>query len=78
VFSDPWYNAAHTSPSIRKICGDYRDPAVNIPHNHRMKSGDKRYLWQRDDWPHWTYDHRRLAPLLGQVHQAPGHLLDQL
>lgn len=43
-----------------------------------MKSGDKLYLWQRDDWPHWTYDHQRLAPLLGQVHQAQGHLLGRM
>ena len=43
-----------------------------------MKSGDKRYLWQRDDWPQWTYDHERLAPLLGQAHQAQGHLLGRM
>ena len=43
-----------------------------------MKSGDKRYLWQRNDWPHWTYKHERLAPLLGQVHQAQGHLLGRM
>ncbi len=43
-----------------------------------MKSGDKRYLWQRDDWPRWTYKHERLAPLLGQVHQAQGHLLGRM
>lgn len=39
-----------------------------------MKSGDKAYIWQLRDWPHWTYDHQRLAPLLAQVHQAQGHL----
>jgi Fic family protein len=39
-----------------------------------MKSGDKTYIWQRNDWPHWAYDARRLAPLLARVHQAQGHL----
>lgn len=43
-----------------------------------MKSGDKRYIWQRNDWPQWAYDHQRLAPLLGQVHQAQGHLLGRM
>ena len=49
-----------------------------MSHNHRMKSGDKRYIWQQPDWPHWVYDHRRLAPLLGQVHRAQGHLLGRM
>jgi Fic family protein len=44
------------------------------PHNLRMKSGDKTYIWQLEVWPHWTYDHLRLASLLAQVHQAQGHL----
>jgi len=39
-----------------------------------MESGDKIYIWQLGDWPHWTYDHQRLAPLLAQVHQAQGRL----
>jgi Fic family protein len=43
-----------------------------------MKSGDKNYIWQRNDWPQWAYDHQRLAPLLGQVHQAQGHLLGRM
>jgi len=43
-----------------------------------MKSEDKRYIWQQKDWPHWTYDHRRLAPLLAQVHLAQGHLLGRM
>lgn len=47
-------------------------------HNHRMKSEDKRYIWQRDDWPHWDYDHKRLVPLLARVHQAQGHLLGRM
>jgi Fic family protein len=43
-----------------------------------MKSGDKRYIWQQDDWPQWTYDHERLAPLLAQVHLAQGHLMGRM
>ena len=39
-----------------------------------MKSVEKNYIWQQNDWPHWTYDHKRLAPLLAQVHLAQGHL----
>lgn len=43
-----------------------------------MSRVDKRYIWQQNDWPHWTYDHRRLAPLLAQVHLAQGHLLGRM
>ena len=43
-----------------------------------MKSDDKRYVWQLRDWPHWSYDHKRLAPLLAQVHRAQGHLLGRM
>jgi len=43
-----------------------------------MQSGDKTYIWQLDDWPHWTYDHPRLAPLLAQVHQAQGRLAGRM
>lgn len=43
-----------------------------------MKSGDKRYIWQRDDWPHWAYDHKRLTYLLAQVHMAQGLLLGRM
>jgi Fic family protein len=43
-----------------------------------MKSDDKRYVWQRDDWPHWFYDHKRLAPLLAQLHLAQGYLLGRM
>jgi Fic family protein len=43
-----------------------------------MKSGDNRYIWQQPDWPRWVYDHRRLAPLLAQVHRAQGHLLGRM
>ena len=43
-----------------------------------MKSGDKHYIWQQDDWPQWAYDHERLAPLLAQVHLAQGHLMGRM
>lgn len=43
-----------------------------------MTSGDKIYIWQLRDWPHWAHDPRRLAPLLAQVHQAQGHLAGRM
>ena len=43
-----------------------------------MKSDDKRYVWQRNDWPHWVYDHKRLAPPLAQLHLAQGYLLGRM
>jgi Fic family protein len=51
---------------------------VNGGNNHRMKSDDKRYVWQRNDWPHWVYDHKRLAPLLAQLHLKQGYLLGRM
>lgn len=39
-----------------------------------MKSVDKPYIWQRQDWPKWAYEHKRLVPLLAEVHQAQGRL----
>lgn len=43
-----------------------------------MNSGDRTYIWQQDDWPHWRYDLQQLAPLLAQVHQAQGRLLGRM
>jgi Fic family protein len=43
-----------------------------------MNSGDKLYIWQQDTWPKWTYAHKRLAPLLAQVHHAQGLLLGRM
>ena len=43
-----------------------------------MKSEDKRYIWQQSNWPNLTYDQKRLAPLLAQVHLAQGHLLGRM
>ena len=62
----------------RIIRGVYLDRAVNVAHNHRMKSEENRYIWQHNDWPNWIYDHKRLASLLAQVHLARGHLLGRM
>ena len=43
-----------------------------------MESEDKRYIWQQSNWPQWVYDLKRLAPLLGLVHRAQGHLLGRM
>jgi hypothetical protein len=43
-----------------------------------MKSGDKRYIWERDNWPHWAYDLQRLTPLLALVHRSQGYLLGRM
>jgi Fic family protein len=43
-----------------------------------MDSVDKHYIWQLNDWPHWVFDHKRLALLLAQVHLAQGHLLGRM
>ena len=46
--------------------------------NYRMKSGEKRYVWQHKDWPHWRYNAESLMPLLAQVHQNLGHLMGRM
>lgn len=43
-----------------------------------MKSDDKKYVWQQNNWPNWVYDYKQLAPLLAQVHMAQGHLLGRM
>lgn len=48
------------------------------PYNLRIDSGEKLYVWQQDDWPHWRYDLARLAPLLAQAHEARGRLLGRM
>jgi Fic family protein len=70
--------AANLPFEVRIKCGDCLDDAANAGHNRRMKREDKRYIWQRDHWPHWVYDRQRLAPLLAQVHRAQGHLLGRM
>jgi Fic family protein len=43
-----------------------------------MESGDKVYIWQADDWPHWRYDLPALAGPLSEVSRAQGVLLGRL
>ena len=54
------------------------DYAENQAHNHRMNSGDKQYVWQLNQWPHWTFDHDQLSITLSKVHRAQGHLLGRM
>lgn len=53
------------------LCGEYR-------HNHRMKCGDYRYIWQADDWPRWRYDLAGLASPMTALSHALGRLLGRL
>lgn len=59
-------------------CGDWLAFAAIGQHNHRMKSGEKTYIWEQRDWPRWRYDARRLLGLLGQVHRVQGNLLGRM
>ena len=43
-----------------------------------MDRGDKRYIWELPDWPHWRYDLGRLVGPLAGVHRAQGHLLGRM
>lgn len=43
-----------------------------------MNCGEKRYIWQADDWPNWRYDLAALAQPLAEVSQAQGVLLGRL
>lgn len=52
--------------------------AANHVSNLRMKRGEKRYIWQADDWPHWRYDLPALAHALADVSRAQGLLLGRL
>ena len=36
------------------------------------------YLWQRPDWPQWSFDASALAAPLAQVHHAQGHLAGRM
>ena len=59
---------------MRRILG----LTVNMSYNLRMDSGDKIYIWQNTQWPHWEYDLKQLTSLLTQVYQAQGRLLGSL
>ena len=43
-----------------------------------MKSGEKLYVWQQTDWPHWRYNAESLMPLLAKAHQSLGHLMGRM
>lgn len=43
-----------------------------------MESGERRYIWQADDWPSWRYDLETLASPLAEVSHAQGLLLGRL
>ena len=54
------------------------DDAENREYILRMKRGEKEYIWQQPDWPHWLFDAKRIFPLLTQVHRAQGLLLGKM
>lgn len=43
-----------------------------------MKSGEKIYIWERDDWPRFTYDLSELAIVLAQTSQLQGRLFEKI
>lgn len=43
-----------------------------------MKSGDKIYIWQLDEWPQWRFDLSTLAEPMAAVSRAQGHLYGRL
>ena len=43
-----------------------------------MSRGDKKYIWQAKDWPHWRYDLAALSAPLSSVSRAQGLLLGRL
>lgn len=43
-----------------------------------MKRGDKLYIWQEKDWPHWTFDLGKLAAPLAEASRLQGLLLGRL
>src|SRR6218665_4021925 len=52
--------------------------AENWVFNLRMTYGEKRCIWQADDWPNWRYDLSALAWPLIEVSRAQGLLLGRL
>src|SRR6218665_4100391 len=52
--------------------------AENWVFNLRMTYGEKRYIWQADDWPHWRYDLSALMSPLTEASRAQGLLLGRL
>jgi hypothetical protein len=61
------------------------DAAANIlpmrrtkVNNLCMNTGDRRYIWQRDDWPGWRFDVAALATPMVQVGRSQGLLMGRL
>ncbi len=52
--------------------------AANITYNHRMKSGEKTYIWERQDWPRYRYDLAQLAVKLAHTTQIQGRLFEKI
>ena len=63
---------------ITALCRTEFAIAENFVHNLRMKSGEKLYIWQNDDWPSWRYDLAKLAGPLAEVSRAQGLLMGRL
>lgn len=38
----------------------------------------KKYIWQQKEWPHWSFDYKRLGSLLSQVTLERGKLLGSM
>ncbi len=43
-----------------------------------MRSGERPFIWQADDWPRWRFDLETLAGPLAEVSRAQGMLLGRL
>lgn len=43
-----------------------------------MESGDRTYIWQADDWPHWRFDLAVLAGPMAEASRAQGLLMGRL
>jgi Fic family protein len=60
------------------LCGKYLARAVNTVDNHRMNSGDYKYIWEAGDWPYWRFDLAQLAVPMAEVSRAQGRLVGRL
>lgn len=59
-------------------CGQGLAFAAIAAFNHRVKSGEKTYIWEAEDWPRWRYDLGALSGRLAEVSRAQGLLLGRL
>lgn len=49
-----------------------------MTHNHRMNSGDYKYIWHNIDWPNWRFDLAALATPMADVSRSQGLLIGRL